>query len=62
MGFLRNRIVGITLAGAVALGSAGTGSAAMETDEKKGRTESQKRDHDGHGWNKLFCNNVGTMV
>lgn len=35
MGFLRNRIVGITLAGAVALGSAGTGSAAMETAKKK---------------------------
>lgn len=61
MGFLRNRIFGITLAGAVALGSAGTGSAAMET-AKKGRTEGQKRHHDGHGWNKLFCNNVGTLV
>ena len=35
MGFFRNRIVGITLAGAVALGSAGTGSAAMETAKKK---------------------------
>ncbi|MEC1476573.1 alkaline phosphatase [Bacillus haynesii] len=35
MGFLRNRIVGITLAGAVALGSAGTGSAAIETAKKK---------------------------
>ncbi|MBU8788950.1 alkaline phosphatase [Bacillus glycinifermentans] len=35
MGSLRNRIAGITLAGAVALGSAGTGSAAMETAKKK---------------------------
>ncbi|MFN2745430.1 MULTISPECIES: alkaline phosphatase [Bacillus] len=35
MGFLRNRIIGFTLAGAVALGSAGTGSAAMETAKKK---------------------------
>ncbi|MEC3608856.1 alkaline phosphatase [Bacillus glycinifermentans] len=35
MGSLRNRITGIALAGAVALGSAGTGSAAMETAKKK---------------------------
>lgn len=35
MSFIRNRIIGFTLAGAVALGSVGTGSAAMETAKKK---------------------------
>ncbi|MGN9864823.1 alkaline phosphatase [Bacillus swezeyi] len=35
MSFIRNRIIGFTLAGAVALGSAGTGSTAMETAKKK---------------------------
>ena len=33
MGFLRNRIVGITLAGAVALGSAGTGRQKKEAEK-----------------------------
>jgi hypothetical protein len=62
MGFLRNRIVGITLAGAVALGSAGTGSAAMETAKKKEQPKVKNGDDDGHGWNKLFGNNIGTLV